>query len=153
MIALARARSVSFVLCALGLCAAGCGASAPPAESPASAAPEPAAPTTIAEAQEQIARASAELDALAGRAVAAPESGGYPSATASERASDEHETRAAASASPPDPCASPCRALASMRRAVDALCRMTDDDDERCTEARRTLRESTERVASCGCRG
>jgi hypothetical protein len=50
-----------------------------------------------------------------------------------------------------DLCVSPCRALASMKRAVDALCRMTGDADTRCVDAKKTLTDSTTRVATCKC--
>lgn len=50
-----------------------------------------------------------------------------------------------------DRCASPCRALESMRRAVSALCRMTGGDDARCVDAKKTLSESEGRVSPCSC--
>lgn len=49
-------------------------------------------------------------------------------------------------------CATPCRAIESMRRAVTALCRMTGEDDARCKDARHTLASSEERVRGCACR-
>jgi len=48
-------------------------------------------------------------------------------------------------------CAMPCRAIASMRRSVAALCRLTGEDDPRCVAAKKTLEEGERRVARCGC--
>jgi hypothetical protein len=124
-----------------------------PAKAPASSESEAAAPLeeeprTIEEAQATVARARAELEG--GRhdlnasasskttdAPAQPQGGPPP----------REERRPGAGAA----CGASCRALASMKRAVDALCRMAGDADERCTEARRTLEDSTARVAQCGC--
>lgn len=55
--------------------------------------------------------------------------------------------------SPPATCATPCRAIESMRRAVTALCRMTGEEDARCKDAKQTLVTSEERVRGCACRG
>jgi len=48
-------------------------------------------------------------------------------------------------------CTTACRALASMRRSVDGLCRLAGDVDERCTSARKRLAEAGERVRAAGC--
>jgi hypothetical protein len=48
-------------------------------------------------------------------------------------------------------CASPCRALASMKRAVEALCRMTGESDTKCVDARKTLADNVGKTASCKC--
>jgi len=50
-----------------------------------------------------------------------------------------------------DACATPCHAIASMRRAVDAICRMAGAQDARCVAARKTLSDDEARVAPCGC--
>lgn len=135
------------------LAACGGGADAP-AKAPSQGqahADEASEPRSIEEANEHIARARADLEPLtstpgaeammiepqegaSSRPQAAPPGGG-PSG---KRGVD-------------DVCARPCRALASMRRAVEALCRMTGDGDERCTEAKRTLSESARRASSCRC--
>src|SRR5262249_41112383 len=106
----------------LALVAACGGADRPPAEAPSQE------PRTVEEAQGQIAHAKAELE-------------GQTSQPAREEALPKDEPRlppeATADALPGSgtaACISPCRALASMRRAVDALCRMTGDADARCTE-------------------
>lgn len=132
-------------LLALAACG-GAEANAPPkAASPLAPAKEESEPRTVEEAEAQIARLSAELG---------PKSPDRPSAPAES------------SAPPPPPggdakksedhlfveaCASPCRALTSMRRAVDALCRMTGEGDGRCVEARKTLADAVTRTASCKC--
>lgn len=149
------ARSVKGLLLLLStLTAVACGgAPEPAAKSPASEstkAPkeeELPEPRTVEEAQEQIARAKETL-----------EGGGRPLGAA--KATTEEATRAAPAPPsaatgreerPDDTCGSPCRALASMRRAVEALCRMTGDTDDRCVDARRTLGENTTRTSSCRC--
>lgn len=48
-------------------------------------------------------------------------------------------------------CGRACRALASMRRSVQGLCRLTGDTNERCTKARRRLAEAGTRVREAGC--
>ncbi|MBL0197473.1 MAG: hypothetical protein IPQ09_25260 [Myxococcales bacterium] len=109
------------------------------------------APRTIEEAQAAITRARAEID-RAGRPApgAAPEPAqpAVPTAPAPPHA----ERPAAPSAGADAGCASPCRALASMRRAVGALCELTGSEDLRCVEATRTLGESEARVGPCDCR-
>jgi len=50
-----------------------------------------------------------------------------------------------------DACALPCHAITSMRRAVDAICRMAGEKDARCVAARKTLSDDEARVAPCGC--
>lgn len=49
------------------------------------------------------------------------------------------------------PCELACRALASMKRAADAVCRLAGEADPRCTDARRRVSESETRVAACSC--
>ena len=143
------------VALALVACGGGGGADAAPAKTPAQQPYEStdgdtaSEPRTIEEAQDRIARARAALEARDDSRVTSedalraerPEPPAQPQGGASPRQERENA------------CGSPCRALASMRRAVDALCRMTGDADERCIDARRTLGESTSRVASCRCDG
>jgi len=149
----------TFVLLASALLAACGGAaesSAPAAKTPATPAEEPrtdAEPRTVEDAQEQIARLRAQLDKPLGasesKPAAAPQKAPAESnkGTSGNYKQDQKEERAA------DPCSGSCRALASMKRAVDALCRMTGEEDKRCSEARRTLSDSTSRVVSCHCGG
>ncbi len=136
-------RRIAFVSLFLAACG---GAAAPAGRAPdKEAAPEP---STVEEAQQQIAQAKSDLAvrpsepaAATGAGAAADES---PKTSSSKKAESDY-----GGTSPT--CQSPCRAIASMRRAVGALCRMTGDADARCTEAKRTLQESEMRVASCGC--
>ncbi len=157
----ARARTPTLVL-GLGTAAiaVACGGGAglkpnAPATSPAEGAvsdkaPTSAEPQTVAEAREQIARAKAELEwgdraRAEGRAEDAKASGASEAPTGGAPAPEERQR------SETPGCRTPCQALRSMRRAVDALCRMTGSGDERCTEAQRTLQSSEQRVATCGC--
>ena len=145
--------ALPLLLTATAIATAACGGAEPaPAKAPAQetrdSAPADevvAEPRTIEEAQERIARAQAMLDA---------DSDDRRTLEASPRApssSPQGGTAPSARHEREDACGSPCRALASMKRAVEALCRMTGDTDDRCVEARRTLGESTSRVASCKC--
>ncbi|MDF2692440.1 MAG: hypothetical protein K0S65_823 [Labilithrix sp.] len=99
-----------------------------------------AEPRTIEEAEGQIARARASLE---GTSKAAESSA--PRAEKAPSSDVAREEKAV------DTCGSPCRALASMKRAVEALCRMTGESDTRCVDAKRTLDESGHRVATCRC--
>lgn len=140
----------------LGLAACGGAIDASPVKAPSqerahtAEAPEP---RSVEEAQEQIARARADLEARSSSPAA------QATGTESQKAaSDRHQYSPSAGASAreehggiADACGTPCRALASMRRAVEALCRMTGDGDNRCVDAKRTLSESSARVSSCKC--
>jgi hypothetical protein len=151
-------RACSSALVAAVLSAAamviGCGGAAPaPKSAPSYDAPPPgmpdaeAEPQTIEEAEAAIARARADLEPRATDALRASEPA--PSADQEAPAPEPRQPQAAPTAQ--DTCASNCRAIASMRRAVRALCRMAGDDDTRCVEARATLAESEARLARCGC--
>jgi hypothetical protein len=140
----------------LGLAAAACGGGADmaPPRGPERVGGEKE-PESIEEAQEQIRIASAELAASPspkaddGRKPEPPsEPGPTTGTTTQQRPSATPESRATP---PVNACAGPCRALASMRRAVTALCRMTGDTDDRCAAAQRTLKDSEAKVASCHC--
>ncbi len=48
-------------------------------------------------------------------------------------------------------CARSCRALDSMRRAVERLCELTGDGGERCENARVRLETSARKVRDAGC--
>lgn len=147
------------VICTLAvvLAVAACGAPAesPPARAPAKTVQEEPPPSTVDEAQEQIRLAREQLF---GATAAEPRREVQPG-TAAQEPPAEPSARPARPAAPStdarpemqDACGKPCRALASMRRAVSALCRMTGDGDERCTSAQRTLKESEARASSCHC--
>ncbi|WP_394845738.1 hypothetical protein LZC95_53000 [Pendulispora brunnea] len=151
----------------------GCGgARSSEAPAPMSAAPPEPEPTTLEEAQAQLERAKVQLGATnapsadaagasAPRAPAAP-----PQQPQAERApapapppapaSKSMESKSAvqqyrAEEAVSDPCADSCRALASMRRAVAAICRIAGNADARCTDAKATLASSEQRVSTCRC--
>jgi hypothetical protein len=48
-------------------------------------------------------------------------------------------------------CGNACKAFASMKRAADAVCRLTKEADARCVRARTLVKENETRVAACGC--
>ena len=129
-------------------------------------------PTTVEEAQAQLARARQELEGSPAAAstpppasVSAPSGGAAPpeAPRASPQAappsptitSTGQETESSAEADRSvdgrDACALPCHAIASMRRAVDAICRMAGTQDARCLDARKILKDDEARVAPCGC--
>ncbi|MGD0524610.1 MAG: hypothetical protein ABSE49_05685 [Polyangiaceae bacterium] len=138
-------------LCAtvLGGCAAG------PSPEPAVSAPavtgakeESREPATIEEAQAQLERARAQL------AGPSPEKGPAAAGGAPVPVTTESAPAGATQSaeSPPGPrCGNACTAMSSMRRAVDAICRLAGETDARCTDARRTAKESEAKVAGCGC--
>ncbi len=162
----------SFLLAFSAASAASCGAAEAPSRVP-EAAIEPE-PTSVDQAERMIARLNAELGArtkVASQPESAPAAPGERSGAPSPSTADaqtaqtgvtvqEAPSQTSASKSSDssvratDRCVSPCIALASMRRAVAALCRMTGDGDARCLDARRTLAASENRVSQtsrCSC--
>ena len=121
------------------------------AKAPAKAA-EPMAPvrepTSIEEAQEQIARARDEVALGEAKKADADKDSMKPGAATSGTTTPREESPRTAAA---DSCSQSCRALSSMRRAVTALCRMTGEEDARCSDAKKTLSDSESRVARCHC--
>ena len=148
---------------ALAACG-GAGGEAKPAKSaePESA-PREREPTTVAEAQELIARLNADLSASESAKKAsevdkdsmqppAPGSGSTSGTTNVKPTTPGGTVREESTRNgPADSCSQSCRALSSMRRAVSALCRMTGDEDARCSDAKKTLEQSESRVARCHC--
>ena len=170
MPSLARFACLGSVGALLLACGGGAPAQAPKGEPSREDVP-PKTPSSIEEAQTQIREAALALgtEHAESKADAASTTTAQPSTPAAEA-----PAKASPSAPPPrspgaagsspraeadmratseDRCASPCRALASMRRAVEALCRMTGESDARCTSAHETLATSEGRVASCHCGG
>jgi hypothetical protein len=142
------------------------GAEGAPAKAPMAKEPDTAdqkEPTSVAEAQDQIDRARARLadaenekkksEKEIDKDSAAPAggAGSTPSSTTTVKPGTAPAREETAKAAAVDSCTQSCRALSSMRRAVSALCRMTGDTDNRCSDARRTLSESESRVAGCHC--
>lgn len=137
----------------------GCGASSKGAASPYTA-PEP---KTMDEAESQLAAAERDLGggapSSATPAEAAPAGGATQSdqpkmATPPEPRESVHAEASGSSSGSeeaPSPCETPCRAIASMRNAVRAICRIAGDADPKCTDAKGRLSASEARISSCGC--
>jgi hypothetical protein len=146
-----RWKASAAVLCAA--CLGGCAASpevAPampaPAATGAAAKEEAREPATIEEAQAQLDRARATLAGQPASGPTTPTGGvGVESSTGAGGATQSAE------APPASRCGNACGAVSSMRRAVDAICRLAGETDARCTDARRTLRDSEAKVVACSC--
>lgn len=131
-------------------------ATAPPPSSIAAHEAEGRAPETVDEARAAIERARRDIDALSpgGPSDAPAAAAQSPAAEAPTAQPAEVAGRAEArpgSGAASSSCARACSALASMRRAVDALCRMSGDADASCVDAKKTLDSSTARAARCAC--
>lgn len=107
------------------------GTASPPPKEPWVAQPERRDPTSAAEALDILEEDEAMLLA----------------------ALDDTKQATALARDPSGACRRVCVAIASMRRSVDAVCRLAGDDDDRCARARSTLDRSEGRVqdAGCGC--
>jgi hypothetical protein len=149
-----------------------CGGGLAEKSAPASTAPasprEEAPPQTIEDAQAQLARARQDLDrsvafapssaqpAQAGAATEATPSSTptRPPADVSATGSDRQNAGTGGGAAPPpppSPCEQACRALSSMKRAKEAICRMAGDSDARCTDATKAVADGEARVTQCKC--
>ena len=167
--ALATALSLA-ALAALASCAVNTERAAEtPATTPATAAPsyaEPgqvssqtAAPATIDEALAELSRAEGEFGRAEEMLVAkdglkSPSGMPAPATTPSAQPMPGTQPKQASEAElgAGNPCATACRALASMQRATDHLCGLAGDSDARCTGARDRVRGARERVtSSCAC--
>ena len=51
----------------------------------------------------------------------------------------------------PTPCQTACRALASMQRAAESVCRLAGESDARCDGAKKRVESARARVSHCGC--
>ena len=148
---------------ALGVCIAGAaGCAANEAAAPAAAEPtgmklESREPATIEEAQAQLEQARAQLPGAAAFVSTTPaaEAGGVPGPTGGGVTTQSTTETALPDTSSKrrelQRCGNACGAMQSMRHAVDAICRMAGESDARCTDARRTLKDSETKVAGCGC--
>jgi hypothetical protein len=136
----------------LSIAIAACGGAAPMSSPKAPAERSEPDPATVEEAQARIDR---DLETLGGggRAATGSAAPAEPSPQKHADAPPPAEPGATADADGVGQvCASSCRALASMRRSVEVLCRLAGDSDERCTKARATLSDSETRVSSRACR-
>jgi hypothetical protein len=156
-----RADVVRASLAALGVSIAGAASwgcapnegAAPKA--PESRALEPAEPATVEQAQAQLERARAEL---AGAVTAPTTPATYASAVSTPGVGATTESTqagpapaASTAAGRESRCGHACGAMSSMRRAVEAICRLAGETHARCSDARRTLKDSEARVVGCGC--
>jgi len=145
--------AVTALSSALAVACGGADAGAPASKSPTESREpvrEEVEPRTVEEAQEQIARLSASLDKSDVKK-AEPATGDNTPKTETSKPSSATTPQAGATGGSEGACGNPCRALMSMKRAVDALCRMTGDTDNRCVDAKKTLTDSTTRVSPCKC--
>ncbi len=102
--------------------------------------------TTLPDAERALAAAATELDAaLRAAAPEAPPPSGRAAPKASAGGAEWSPAGAVSG------CEAACRALASLRRAAEAVCRLTAADDRRCVEARATVSRSETRAAACQC--
>jgi hypothetical protein len=151
----------SLLLCAAAALTAGCGGAAVSGGGNTTAAPMmeeagpppsdvPSALTRLDQAESQLAQAlgdptfaeppkPAEAQAGASPTSAPPPP---PAAPAEAAAADS----AGQSASPPDPCVTACRALASMGRSATHVCDLAGEGDARCEDARSRVSRATDRV-------
>ena len=113
-------------------------------------------PASIEEAQAQLERARAQL---AGGTPATPDTRAT-GVTVQTTPGAGATTESTGGPTPPSAapgrdaqgrCGNACGAMTSMRHAVDAICRMAGDTDARCTDARRTLKDSETKITGCGC--
>jgi hypothetical protein len=143
-----RTRTWLVLLAATLATACGGAAAESSGKAPASATqPFEPEPSTIDEAQRAIDRARAQLEPAPSEAApATPSSTGTAPPTGGSAGAPTSSEEAGGGA-----CADACRALGSMKRAVEALCRMTGEGEPRCVAARRTLSDSVTRVARCSC--
>ncbi|HKY36972.1 MAG TPA: hypothetical protein VJN18_13595 [Polyangiaceae bacterium] len=128
-----------------------------------------AEPQTLAEAEELLERARADLDqvalsqpgappATAAGAAAPPPPAAAPAAepAAGKRAEKASADEAQSEAAPPrarevSPCETACKAFSSLERASDAVCRLDNEGGQRCRRARQIREDAARRVQGCGC--
>lgn len=167
--AILRASLPAILVALLVGCAASPRMSSPDAPRPPAAAeaPEPE-PTTVEEATSQLERGASRLEqALAPKGDATVGAGpgagagtppsqpqlpsvpapaqGQPVGGGEARPQQAQEERWR------EPCTEACRALASMRRAAETICRLAGPEDARCQGARRRVQEGEGRASPCGC--
>jgi hypothetical protein len=91
-------------------------------------------PTTLAEAEKRLDDALGDLNRVAAAPGAGKGAGGAkPLADGDAR------------------CGDACRAMESLRRAAEAVCRLAGEANERCSRAQKVVKDSEKRVAACGC--
>jgi hypothetical protein len=83
---------------------------------------------------------------------AAPPAAAAPSRSRPADAADEAPKAKADKKSAESSCQTACRAFQSLGRAANSICRLTSDDDERCSKARGVVTQAERRVTTCGCK-
>jgi len=133
---------------------AGCGAMPGPPPSQPARDPEP---STIEEAQARLDQEEARLKRVAPTKketyASPPPSAPAPAPTPVATAGAPPASPQAGGKAEEGGCQDACRALSSMRRAADTICRLAGPDDARCQTARRRVHEGEERASTCGCKG
>jgi hypothetical protein len=139
----------------------GCGGShvaspAPAApEEPASYAEPPADDTDVSSLEASLDREESELRSVLGAqaksvGITQPAEAPPPEAPPEPVTPPTQESSGVA-LSAGSRCDRACRALSSMQRSADGICRMSADDDDRCVRAKGRVQQATELVQSAGC--
>ncbi|HEU4534456.1 MAG TPA: hypothetical protein VFS00_10075 [Polyangiaceae bacterium] len=146
-----------------------CGGSAMPAsapEAPSSMASGDESFATVDDAERGLKRAEAELRMALGPASGAAEAAGSdkagpppqpaapppapPPASPPAGGATTPATREGLPAEAPS-CATACRALGSMTKATETICRLAGAGDERCSKAQHSLDEARSSMRTCVC--
>ena len=160
---LARSRFAWAIFAALLVaCGGAASESAPkaPSSSPSSVDAPAGEPQTIEEAQAELERARVALSGAAsggaaGMSTTAPTS--TPSGGAAQSPTRPAQPQSAApapqgaGASAASTCDQVCRAITSMRRAKDAICRLAGPADARCADAQKKVADGETNAISCSC--
>ncbi len=107
-----------------------------------------APPTSIPEAQTQLDEAERDI-----RQRVAARTAPVPSATtpAPQPAAESKPPKQSEKSEEPSECALVCRALSSMRRAADTICRLDGDGSTRCSDARSRVARSVTLASQARC--
>jgi len=105
----------------------------------------------VEDAEAELERARAELEALGIESRKQPKGSSAQPAAASRPADETPPKPSPKAATPESRCESACKALISLKRAADGVCRLAGDSDARCTRAREIVKSSETRLAMCKC--
>lgn len=106
---------------------------------------------SLEDAERAYASAEQELLALYAPGSIAQDVGGASAEGKPHKPAAPAQTKAGADADQPNRCAQVCRALGSLERARDAICRLTSATDARCERANISVEKNRERAARCAC--
>jgi len=118
--------------------------------------------TTVEAAERALLQAKSDFDRLAMNEPPAPMTAAPAAAPAPEKSAprSQKKDRARASAgaaaeatgsAPSNPCENACRALSSMSRAANAVCRLDGESGTHCAHAKQVVTDSQRRITSCVC--